>query len=495
MKRRDFVRLSAGAALAVPFATRWAFATGASDVAARTLAGETVTLTGTDLSNLAASLRGSVLLSGDAGYDTARKLWNGMFDRHPALIVRCASPADVMSTVDFARAHKLLTAVRGGGHSATGRSACDGGLMIDLSQMRAARVDPDARTARVEGGALLGDLDHETRPFGLVTTAGTVSHTGAGGLTLGGGLGRVGRRFGLTCDNLIGADVITADGRRVHTGEQDNPDLLWGLRGGGGNFGVVTSLEYRLHAMDPTILGGLVMWPIEQAREVLTFFADFSHTSPDELNTDIAMVQPPGAPPMLGIEFCWSGDPRRGEAAMAPLRNVGKPIRDTVQPMLYVDLQRSGDEANDYGTRHYAKAAFSDRLDAESIDALVDAFLTAPQDLTVVLQQAGGAINRVAPDATAFVNRNARCWMMVMSNWRDPAEDERRMANTRRAWQGVESMASGYYTNALTNDEESRAKLVYGGNYDRLVTLKNRYDPGNLFQLNANVKPTIKLAG
>jgi FAD/FMN-containing dehydrogenase len=492
MKRREFVRGFVGAALAYPLGTRWASGAQASDVMAKALSGDAVAIAAGDIDQLAASLRGRVLLPGNDGYDAARRLWNGMFDRRPALIASCASPSDVRASVDFARAHGLLTAVRGGGHSATGKSSCDGGLMIDLSPMRAVRVDPDQRTARVEGGALLGDLDHETRAFGLVTTAGTVSHTGAGGLTLGGGLGRVGRHFGLACDNLVAADVVTADGRLLEASDKLNPDLFWGLRGGSGNFGVATSLEYRLHEMDPTILGGQLIWPIEQARDVLTHFAEFSQTSPDELNTDVYVTTMPGAPPAVMVELCWSGDAARGAQVIEPLRRFGKPIRDTVQPMLYVDLQRSGDQFNAYGVRHYGKAGFGQRLDADVIKALVDAFNSAPVDLTIILQQAGGAIGRVPVEATAFTNRDAQYWMMVMSNWHDAAEDERRMENVKRGWKNVEPFTSGYYVNALTNDEESRARLVYGKNYDRLVTVKNRYDPMNLFRLNANVLPTVK---
>jgi hypothetical protein len=490
MKRRDFVRWSVGAALAAPLGTRWAFGAPAADVMAKTLSGDPIAIAAGEVDQLAASLRGRVLLPGNDGYDSARKLWNGAFDRHPGLIAMCEGPTDVRAAVDFARTHKLLTAVRGGGHSATGKSSCDGGLMIDLAPMRAVRVDPDERTARVEGGALLGDLDHETRAFGLVTTAGTVSHTGAGGLTLGGGLGRVGRHFGLACDNLIAADVVTTDGRLVEASEKNNPDLFWGLRGGSGNFGVVTSFEYRLHEMDPTILGGHLIWPIDQAKDVLTHFAEFSQRSPDELNTDIYLAAMPEAPPAVIIEVCWSGDHARGPQVIEPLRRFGKTIRDTVQPMRYVDLQRSGDQANAYGIRHYGKAGFSQRLDADVIGALLDAFNSAPTELMVILQQAGGAIGRVPIEATAFTNRDARYWMMVMANWRDAGEDQRRMDNVRRAWKGVEPFTSGFYVNALTGDEESRARLVYGKNYDRLVTVKNRYDAMNLFRLNANVLPT-----
>ena len=489
MQRREFVRSSLTVAVALPLGMRWTRAAALADIPARTLTGESISLSGTDIDNLAASLRGTVLVPGSDGYDAARKLWNGMFDRRPALIARCASPADVIASVDFARSHNLLTAVKCGGHSATGKSSCDGGLMIDLSSMRSVRVDPTARVARVEGGALLGDLDHETRPFGLVTTAGTVSHTGAGGLTLGGGFGRVGRRFGLTCDNVISADVVTADGRLLHAHERENPDLHWAIRGGGGNFGVVTSFEYRLHPMDPTILGGVTLWPIEQARDVLRYFAEFSLDAPDELNTDIFMLQPPGAGPMLSVEFCWSGEPARGEKVIAPLRGFGKPLRDTVRPMPYVDLQRGADRVNFYGIHHYAKAGFANAIDASMVDALVDAYRAAPDLLMVVLQQAGGAIGRVPTDATAFVNRDARYWMMVMANWPDEAEDEQHIAACRDGWRRVEPFTSGYYTNALASDDDSRMRTIYGRNYDRLVDIKTRFDPDNLFRLNANIPP------
>jgi hypothetical protein len=326
--------------------------------------------------------------------------------------------------------------------------------MIDLAPMRAVRVDGDARSARVEGGALLGDLDRETRAFGLVTTAGTVSHTGAGGLTLGGGLGRVGRHFGLACDNVLAADVVTADGRLLQANDKQNADLFWGLRGGSGNFGVVTSFEYRLHEMDPTILGGTLVWPVEQAREVLKFIADFSQAAPDELNTDVYMAAMPGAPPALIVEVCWSGDRARGSSVIEPLRRVGKTIADTVQPMLYVDLQRSGDEVNAYGIRHYGKAGFIQSINAEVIGAVVDAFNSAPGELMVILQQAGGAMGRVPVNATAFTNRDARYWMMVM---RTGATVQR----TSDAWamSSVEGARARprLYVNALTAMRIARA--------------------------------------
>ena len=332
-------------------------------------------------------------------------------------------------------------------------------------------------------------------PFGLVTTAGTVSHTGAGGLTLGGGFGRVGRRFGLTCDNVLSADVVTADGRLLHANEREHPDLHWAIRGGGGNFGVVTSFEYRLHPMDPTILGGQVLWPIDDARDVLQFFAEFSLDAPDELNTDMLMLQPPGAPPMLAVEFCWSGEHARGEQVIAPMRRRGKPIRDDVRPMAYVDLQRSADNLNAYGIRHYTKAGFANAIDSQMVDALLDTFLGDPARRLVVLQQAGGAIGRVPVDATAFVNRDAKYWMMVMSHWRDPAEDDARIAACRNGWRRIEPYTSGYYTNTLTPDDDSRMRAIYGQNYDRLVAAKDRYDPGNLFRLNANIPPSATRSG
>jgi len=499
MRRRDFVKTALGAAALWPAGSLLgrrllAAAEVSTDVPAVNLDGAATTLLRAEVAELADSLRGTVLLPGQAGYDEARRVWNGMFDKRPALIARCAAPSDAMLAVTFARQHRLLTAVRGGGHSLSGKSTCDGGLMIDMSAMQSVRVDPVARVARVESGALLGHLDRETAAFGLVTTAGTVSDTGAAGLTLGGGFGRVGRRFGLTCDNLRSVDIVTADGRLLTASDEQNRELFWGLRGGGGNFGVATSFEYRLHAMNPTVLGGDVLWPLEQARDVLRFYADFSMQAPDELNLDPTLFAPPGGPPLLGIEMCWSADHAAGEQAMRALRSFGKPIADSVAPIAYVKLQKSKDAHTPPGVRIYTKSGFIADL-ASAVDVLLDAYRSmTPGTGAVLMQHGGGAVNRVAPDATAFPNRNVKHWVMVNAVSRSPAEDAARIAEVRAAWKSVEPLTRGFYVNAMSEEEYKKVDANYGRNYPRLVALKTKYDPGNLFRLNANIVPKAATA-
>ena len=500
-RRRQFVASALGAAAFLPLSRAWPAgdppsSAGAApargpDIQARTLDGGEVLLARSDVADLAAGMRGAVLLQDSAQYDGARHLWNGAFDWKPALIARCTGQADVRRAVGFARAHGLLTAVRGGGHSTSGKSSCHGGIMIDLAPMQGVRVDPQARRAFVEPGTLLGQLDHETAAFGLVTTAGTVSHTGAAGLTLGGGLGRVGRRFGLACDNLVGADLVTADGRRERASATANPDLLWGLRGGGGNLGIVTEFEYQLHPMRPVIWGGVIAWPAAAAREVLGVVADIAETAPDALNIEPILVAPPGAPPMVIVEVCWSGDDHAaGAARVAKLRALPKPLFDRLGPLPYVTLQQANDAANPHGIRHYSKAGFVPKLDAKLVDVVVSTFLDSPPgSLGYVFQQGGGQINRVAPDATAFPNRDTTYWVMVMANWMDPAEDETRKATARAAWKTLEPLTRGFYVNSATERDEAAIRGNYGANYARLARLKGRYDPGNQFRLNVNVTP------
>jgi hypothetical protein len=468
-------------------------AASAADLPARSLNGETLSIPGSDVRELAAQLRGGVLLATDSGYDTVRRLWNGTFDLKPALIARCTGAADVRSAVEFARAHQLLTAVRAGGHSTSGKSSCNGGIMIDLSPMQGVWVDRAAGVARIQAGTLLGQLDHETTAFGLVTPAGTVSHTGAAGLTLGGGFGRVARRYGLACDNLLGADLIAADGRAYRASDKENPDLMWGLRGGGGNFGVVTSLAYRLHAMNPVVLGGFIAWPIDQLKEVLRFYAERTPNSPDELALDLAIFTPPGSPALIGIDVCWSGEHGRGEKVLQPLRALGKPAFDRIAPVPYVVLQASGDQSNHIGVHHYSKSGFVEQITDAGIDAIADAFYGAPAGkIGIAFQQAGGAIGRVAPKAAAFPNRACRYWMMVLSNWDDPAETSLRTASTQAAWKLLEPLTKGFYMNHIDDTKDAAAiRANYGENYARLVQLKNKYDPTNLFRLNANVKPSV----
>lgn len=494
MKRREFLYGSLGVAALLPArsALTWAAVqqgAAVADLPARSLAGDAITLRGADVQDLAAAMRGTVLVPGQAGYDDARRVWNGMFDRRPALIARCAAPSDVMRAVTFAREHRLFTAVRGGGHSMTGKSSCDGGINIDLSPMQAVRVDPQRRIAHVEGGALLRHLDRETKAFGLATTAGTVSHTGAGGLTLGGGFGRLARRFGLACDNVLAVDVVTADGRLLRASASDAKDLYWGVRGGGGNFGVATAFEYRLHPLNPTILGGVIAWPFAQAREVLSYYGELSAKAPDELNLDAFSFWTPEGQ-LVGLEACWSADHAAGERVLQPLRALGRPAFDQIGPMPYVKLQASGDQNFAVGRRYYNKSGFLPTLSPEAIDALVATMTEAPpRTIGFFMQHSGGAINRTPVGATAFPNRDASQWLMVSTGWQDAARDQAHVGAVRGAWKHLEGFTRGFYVNTLAEEDYARVESNYGPNYARLARLKAKYDPDNLFRLNANVAP------
>jgi FAD/FMN-containing dehydrogenase len=457
--------------------------------------GKQATLAASDVADLKGSLRGELLLPSQSGYDQARKVWNGAFDRRPALIARCAGAADVTQAVTFARAHNLLVAVRGGGHSLSGQSVCDGGLVIDLSPMKSVHVDPITHVARIEPGVLLGDFDREAQFFGLVTPAGTVSHTGAAGLTLGGGYGRLSRRFGLACDNLIGADVITADGRYVRASEQENPDLLWGLRGGGGNFGVVTSFEYRLHPVAPMMYGGRMMFSPKDTPDVLRFFAGFAKDTPDELYIDSALVVIPNMGRVIVFDVCYSGPVQQAERVLEPLRHFRKPIQDGLTPTTYVTLQASGDGGSAAGRGYYERSGFLRGIEPGLIDASL-AIMDEPQAVgELVFWQHGGAVSRVKPDATAVWHRDAARSLLVDADWDDPHDERARdtaMQWARETWHKLEPFTDGFYVNTMAGDDpHQRVRSTYGGNYPRLVKLKGQYDPTNLFRMNANVPPSI----
>ena len=494
LKRRQFMRsaLAAIPAAALPFGKLFA-ATDAGvidDVEAVTGDGKQIILKGTDVKDLAARLRGDLLLRSSAGYDTARRAWNGAFDRHPALIARCSGPADVMEAVKFGASNQLLLSVRGGGHSLSGQSVCEKGLMIDLSQMNSARVDPVARVATIEGGALLGALDREALAHGLATTAGTVSHTGVGGLTLGGGFGRLGRRFGLACDNVRAIDVVTADGKFLTASAQQNKDLFWGLRGGGGNFGVATSFDFQLHPVDPMMYGGELVYSFADAPAVLKFLFDSAPEMPEELNVDMSLLRLPNDQRILTLDFCYSGTIAAGEKAIAPYRQIRKPINDGVKPAPYVKLQQSGDEASAHGQKYYIKGGFVQQTSAALIDVamatIADAKLPVVQ--VVSMQTAGGAIKRVNPTATAFAQRAIQFNSFVLAAWQDAALSDSAGQWARSAWKNVEPHTRGFYVNEF-NEDAGRMKATYGVNYDRMVALKTKFDPANLFRLNANVAP------
>lgn len=458
-----------------------------------------VALDDTAVSRLARELRGELIHPGDATYDGARRVWNGMIDRRPALIARCAAPDDVIAAAGFAREHGLLVAVRGGGHNVAGNATCDGGLVIDLTPMRAVVVDPERRTARAEGGARWGELDAAAAAHGLATTGGAVSTTGIAGLTLGGGVGWLARKHGLTCDNLRAVEIVTADGRLLVANEHEHADLFWAVRGGGGNFGVVTAFEYRLHPLT-TVLGGMVLHPIERAGEALRFFRAFAAGAPEELSTLFYFfVAPPVTflppelhnTPLVGLAVCYAGDPAQGEEVLRPLRRFGPPLVDEIRPTPYTAMQRLIDAGSPPGLRNYWKAGFLRGLDDDAI-ATIAAHLAranAPGPFLEVFQF-NGAVNRVAPDATAFAHRAAQFDLTIGAKWTDPAADAHQIGWVRDCYTALEPFTTGgVYVNYLGDEGEQRVRAAYGANYDRLATVKARYDPDNLFRMNQNITP------
>lgn len=494
MRRRAFCASAAATlgAAALPFGRAFsAVESVAAALPAITGDGKRIILQRADVEDFRASLRGQLLLPEVTGYDEARKIFNGMFDKRPALIARCVGAADVVRSVQFARAHDLLVAVRGGGHSLSGQSVCDEGLMIDLSPMRNVRVDTARRLARAGGGALLGDLDRETLAFGLVTTTGTVSHTGAGGLTLGGGFGRMAQRFGLTCDQVQSVDIVTADGHLVQASADENPDLYWAVRGGGGNFGVVTSFEYRLYPYDGQAIGGQLVYPLDQARDVLRHFVELYEQAPDGLWIEPILVRTPTGERVLILDFCYVDQMDHAEAAIAPYRRLGKPAKDDVRLMHYVQIQTQDDQRARIGGRYYTKSGFVMGLGPDLIDAMVETIAGAEVPRArIAIPPKGGAISRVARDATAFWHRDARFSVIIQTSGDAPADDARNIGWVKDQWPALEAFTSGFYANTNLMDlPADRARDAYGGNYERLQAVKAKYDPGNLFRLNANIKP------
>jgi FAD binding domain/Berberine and berberine like len=504
--RRQFLgsSLAAAAAAITPAGRLWAGAASPAavpdQVAAISLSGKAISLSKSEIDDFRAGLRGQLLLSGDDGYEAARKIWNGAFDRRPALIVRCTGAADVVQTVNFARSHQILTAVRSGGHSISGQSTCDGGLMIDLSPMKGIRIDPVRRSAEVQSGVLLGELDRETQAFGLATTLGTASDTGVAGLTLGGGMGRLARKFGLACDNLRSVDIVTADGKLLHASAKENSDLFWGIRGGGGNFGIVTTFDYQLHPLGPTVLAGNRVFPFNQARDVIAALLEFSAGVPDEMSISTSVTRdPPGVPPgpYVAIEVVYCGAISDGERLLAPLGKLGKPLFDDVSAKTYVAAQQGQSGASPPalppGLNVYVKSGFLRDFPATLIDEIVRRFRSAPPWVgDIGLGQLGGAIARVKPEATAYWNRLAKYDLLLNGAWLERSQDEQNLKAGRELWGAFEPFTKGYYVNTEPSAEEQRLRATYGDNYPRLVQLKNKYDPMNLFRLNANIKPTIR---
>ena len=454
------------------------------------------------LSALDNKLRGRLLCEGDNGYDDARTVWNAMIDRFPAAIARCTGTADVVAAVKFAQEHKLLLSVRGGGHNVAGDAVCDGGLMLDLSPMQGIYVDPQRRTARAEPGVTLGDLDKETQIFGLATPTGIVSETGLAGLTLGGGFGWLTRKYGFTADNLLSAEVVTAEGDVVRASEEESADLFWGIRGGGGNFGVVTSFEYQLHPVGPTVLGGLLLYSLDEARKAVRFYRDFVADAPEELGSAVVMRLAPPAPfvpealhgkPVCAILVCYAGEIKEGKRLLQPLRAHGEPLADRISPKPYVAVQSMLDKGQPEGNYYYWKSEYLAELTDDAIDtALAHGATISSPETRVAIFQLGGAASRIDEMATATGHRDAEFVFAINSGWKDPAAHERQVKWTRDFWRAIRPFSSGgTYVNFLSEGEgQQRVRAAYGSEkYERLVALKSKYDPANLFRMNQNIKP------
>ncbi|HEY2808583.1 MAG TPA: FAD-binding oxidoreductase [Steroidobacteraceae bacterium] len=496
MKRREFVAAGVAALGGCVLPYRRVF--GAEPAAALPIVGldgRQLSLSAADLQDLRASLRGELITASSPDYDSARRLWIPTFDRRPSLIVRCAGAGDVKRAVSFAAAHGLLTAVRGGGHSLSGQSGVDNGMVIDVSPMRMVEVDPVARRARVAAGSLLGELDLEAAEFGLATTAGTVADTGVAGLTLGGGIGRLARKHSLSCDNVTAFELVTADGRWQRASASENPDLYWALRGGGGNFGVVTSFEFQLHELAPVIYGGTITYPFDDARGLLRSYMELCAHAPDELDVDVDLQAADDGGREVQFSVCYCGPAADAERVVAPLRKLGKATADKLGPVSYLKLQGSANMPGHSNAGLYIKGGLLSALTPALIDAMLDYIDHNPSpSFDLGIEHMGGAISRVAPDATAYFNRHATHNLLALGYWRIPADGpeaaERNATWVRGAWKQLEPFTQGHYVNIMTSDAtEGRAHSAYGDNFPRLAALKKRYDPNNLFRLNANIKP------
>jgi FAD/FMN-containing dehydrogenase len=465
----------------------------------RTRSETTVPVPEEAVSALRGALRGMLCLPGDPGYDRSRTIWNAMIDRHPALIVQAAGAADVMRTVDFARNHDAVLSVRGGGHNIAGNAVCEGGVMLDLSSMRSVHVDPATFRARVEGGAILGDADKEMQAFGLITPLGIASETGVAGLTLGGGHGWTSRKFGLASDNLLSVDIVTADGKLRRADAEQNPELFWAVRGGSGNFGVVTSFEFKLHRLGPEVVAGLLIHPIEDAPALWRKCQDLLASAPDELTGLINLRRAPPIPfipeawhnqDVAIITLCHCGSTDEGLDALAPFRALGNPICDLVGPRDFIGWQSAFDALVQSGARNYWKSQDLMRLSDEVCQVMSDAVRKMPSDdCYIVTAQVGGHIDRIEVDATAFSRRGVQFVVSIHARWSDPSLDQACIAWARDLSNALVPYAAGtVYVNYMTEEETGRLRGAYGAHYDRLFEIKQRYDPDNLFSMNQNIR-------
>ncbi|HSM36558.1 MAG TPA: FAD-binding oxidoreductase [Longimicrobiales bacterium] len=471
-----------------------------NDLTMATLDRDESAISGAALDELSARFSGDLLTPSDDGYDEARAIWNAMIDRRPALIAMCESANDIAAALRFAADHGLLVSVRGAGHNIAGNAVCDGGLMISLDRMRKVDVDPEARVARVQPGATLADVDAATQEHGLATPVGVNSTTGIAGLTLGGGFGWLSRAYGMTIDNLIAADVVLPDGRKVRASADEEPDLFWAIRGGGGNFGVVSAFEFHLHPVGPEILSGLIVHPGDAAADFLRFYRDFAPTLPDDTAVFVVLRK---APPLPFLPEEWhgrdvvvvaafhGGDMAEGERILQPLREWGDPIADVIGPHPYAGWQQAFDPLLEPGARNYWKSHDFTELSDGFLDVLTESASELPTaECEVFLIQVGGEMGRVAPDATAYPNRHADYMMNVHTRWRDPSDDEACVAWARRLFNASTPYAAGsVYVNFMPSDENDAVERAYGPHYGRLAKLKARYDPQNLLRMNQNIRP------
>lgn len=492
MDRRKFCRTALAASVAASYPFLSACSRSAPPVATSantsirgiSLDGAEIELEKAAIKELGEAMTGPVILSGHPDYDSARTIWNGMHDKRPALIARCMSNEDVANAVTFARERNLLVAVRGGGHSWPGKSVCNDGLMIDLSQLTNVSVNTETERAFAGGGALLGHLDQAALPQGLVTTAGVVSHTGVGGFTLGGGFGRLNRKYGLAVDNLCSAEMITADGQIRTVSSEQEPDLFWAIRGGGGNFGVVTKFEYQMYPFDRNVLSGSIVWPVDQLRDVLEFYAEWSAGLSDDIYVGPTIATTPDGDRVIMMDVVYNGDPAVGEKELAPLRKIGTPIADGVIVQDYTVMQTNLDAAFAHGVRSYAKNGMVKEWTQGLVDSIIEA-----DDPRIFLANhvAGGAVKRVRELDTAFPHRNAEIILVIVAGWMDPAQDDELIAASRALYKAIEPHVGGYYDNIDFDGSEAAGN--YGPAYERLSKIKGQYDPGNLFRLNSNIEP------
>jgi FAD/FMN-containing dehydrogenase len=458
-------------------------------------------LESTKLNELKNSFKGEIVLPGDAAYESARQIWNATIDKHPGVIVRCSTTSDVVHAVNFARDNRLVLAVRGGGHNIAGSALCDDGLVIDLSQMKAARVDPGARLVTIEGGATLADLDSATQAHGLATPVGINSTTGIAGLTLGGGFGWLSRKYGMTVDNLESAEVVTAAGEVVRASADEHPDLFWALRGGGGNFGVVTRFEFRLHPVGPEVLSGLIVYPHSEAKSVLEQYRDFAAKAPDELSVWALLRQAPPLPflpqeihgkGIAALALIYAGDPKKGESLIEPLRKFGTPAGEHVGVQPYAAWQQAFDGLLTAGARNYWKSHNFSTLQDGLFDTMIEYIGRQPSpQCEIFIGALGGATSRPTQDSTAYPHRDAQFVMNVHGRWEKESDDERCIAWARDFFNASARFSTGgVYVNFLTEDEGDRVRAAYGANYERLARVKQQYDPDNLFRVNHNIKPS-----